>query len=1124
MFRALYGSSHPEVARALLSLGESYEAMDQLAESKEYKNKSVAMFEVFYKDTHSEVSQARKSLLKTQSAHISALKESNPVNTGAPSLPRVRTVYPQHLTLLPTPRHGKEPEGENTLLRDYYSKAGFPYVKSLFDEDRSRHVKDLECQLMLLEQKLVKQDKEGGEAREDHVAKHHERRFEWVKTPLGSEDLFKNRSTKPGDPEKEISRILLTGDPGTGKTALSRQLAYQWSQGLWGQEFHTLYLLPVRSLQQDRYNNDNDRKQETLATAIVNNCFKATSNESEYKRLRDHIEQELDKSTTLVILDGLDERAGASEEILRQAQAGTHKLLMLSRPYGVDTERRLAEIEIEHVGFNREQLKAYVQAEVSDGDRASELLDYIDKHANIREITHVPVNLQILCALWQDEDYGVKKEELEQGSLPSLYKLFIKFIWKRYTKKFDLADECEEEVFGTLGQIGLVALSQGKAQISPGLVDQYAKQDKLKERCKDSGFLLLEYVGEDKGKQRGFYEFPHLTFQEYFAGCTLAGKFLSKDEREEASDFLSEHKYESQYGRTLSFMAGEVSRRTKGVKGIKELLQLLGKSDEELIGVQHLRLQLRVVHEWLCIASKQEAERGMEALEDEFHVLSSLEAWFVRALAHVRLEGYDAGRPGRDLLGLLKSSLQTFGSIVRHAPGLLELFKEAAQGPHGAVRLAAVSSLGGALAGAHEDTRDMLQAMANELHESRAVKEAAGAALSQAQGAESTQDETAVGGGTAQGSLEGVRESASQSPEALLAQLRQAAKDAESERDDALRSARGSLVQAVATATQEKFGALLDLLLPAAKDRDVYVRLAAQEALWKAPLDALLAQYWSRPDTSLISYITPRLYHTPLVIKSTRKGAQQVLLYAAAGQASKCEQPQGVVEDFERHVQDALSQLSDVELKLSARLDKSVWEHYFGSVGEEPVLPDGLEAILDSLCPFWGGRQVRDTHMLVLIPSHVAGKPLTLDYLEELIQSPQEGHGTKYRLYRDAVRQAIGSQSPDSSYWVLMTRDVLPGSRFKNYEDQCALIAEHVNRTGISYEVPGALEASVVMLLHHVWSGERLYSNNPDTYTRCRDKDTDGDPVVVGGFSSGGLHVPYYNYDFSFGVSALRKF
>ena len=212
-------------------------------------------------------------------------------------------------------------------------------------------------------------------------------------------------------------------------------------------------------------------------------------------------------------------------------------------------------------------------------------------------------------------------------------------------------------------------------------------------------------------------------------------------------------------------------------------------------------------------------------------------------------------------------------------------------------------------------------------------------------------------------------------------------------------------------------------------------------------------------------------------------------------------------------------------------LDASLWERYYGAVGSVPSPPSGIDQILNSPCPFWRGKQVKETHLLALIPSHVGGKPLTLDYLGELIQSPKGGgHKTQYRdheYYSKYVRPAIGHQSPDSSYWVLMTKDVLPESRNKRYEDQCALVADHANRTGLAYEVPGALEVAVLMLLHHVRSGERLYRDGilAWTYTRCREK-VQGYPVVVGGFSSGGLYVSD-DYDYSHygsGVAGLRKF
>ena len=206
----------------------------------------------------------------------------------------------------------------------------------------------------------------------------------------------------------------------------------------------------------------------------------------------------------------------------------------------------------------------------------------------------------------------------------------------------------------------------------------------------------------------------------------------------------------------------------------------------------------------------------------------------------------------------------------------------------------------------------------------------------------------------------------------------------------------------------------------------------------------------------------------------------------------------------------------------SSVIDASVWQQYFGDVGATPLLPDNIENILNSPCPFWPGRQVRETHLLALIPAQVAGQPLTLDYLGELIKRPRgEGHATKYRYYWDGLREAIGSQASGSSYWVLMTKDVLPESRSKSSAAQCALVERHQG-----YTVPGALEAAVVMLLHHVRSGDRLYTDNPVTYTHCLDKDTNGWPVIFGDFSSGGLYINYHNYDTSHnvGIAALRKF
>src|SRR3981189_1843179 len=50
---------------------------------------------------------------------------------------------------------------------------------------------------------------------------------------------------------------------------------------------------------------------------------------------------------------------------------------------------------------------------------------------------------------------------------------------------------------------------------------------------------------------------------------------------------------------------------------------------------------------------------------------------------------------------------------------------------------------------------------------------------------------------------------------------------------------------------------------------------------------------------------------------------------------------------------------------------KAMWAKYFGDSGIEPPLPSTIPEILNSRCPFWPDKKVRQTHLLVLIPETV---------------------------------------------------------------------------------------------------------------------------------------------------------
>jgi len=221
----------------------------------------------------------------------------------------------------------------------------------------------------------------------------------------------------------------------------------------------------------------------------------------------------------------------------------------------------------------------------------------------------------------------------------------------------------------------------------------------------------------------------------------------------------------------------------------------------------------------------------------------------------------------------------------------------------------------------------------------------------------------------------------------------------------------------------------------------------------------------------------------------------------------------------------------------SIAFGKAKWETYFGDVGKEPPLPPHIDEILASPCPYDPGKTVQETHMLVLVPATVNGKPLTPNSLGELIKTPRGGgHATQYRNIYPSILEKYGNISCRESHWVLMTRDVLPGTERKSFKDQCALLGGFRE-----YRVLTLVEAITCVGTEYVVSGNRLYGDNPWTYTRC-EEDIGDNPwtytrceedikegarkaqIEVGGFSVAGLSLFIFHDDVTYGIAGGWKF
>ena len=203
--------------------------------------------------------------------------------------------------------------------------------------------------------------------------------------------------------------------------------------------------------------------------------------------------------------------------------------------------------------------------------------------------------------------------------------------------------------------------------------------------------------------------------------------------------------------------------------------------------------------------------------------------------------------------------------------------------------------------------------------------------------------------------------------------------------------------------------------------------------------------------------------------------------------------------------------ITEIEWKFGAKK----WAKYIGDVGEEPPLPEKLDELLKSPCRYWKGKQVKDTHMLTLIPATVNGEKLTLERLGELVKTPKAGHAGHYGVWYPGGNERAKA---DRSYWALMTKDVVSKTQSASYGKQRKLLKA-------GYETPKLIEAAVSIFMAYVSEKEELYTRKPLTFTQCQEKASGFNyQMKVGGSAGGGLGVfNSMNNDIYRGLAGVRK-
>jgi hypothetical protein len=197
-----------------------------------------------------------------------------------------------------------------------------------------------------------------------------------------------------------------------------------------------------------------------------------------------------------------------------------------------------------------------------------------------------------------------------------------------------------------------------------------------------------------------------------------------------------------------------------------------------------------------------------------------------------------------------------------------------------------------------------------------------------------------------------------------------------------------------------------------------------------------------------------------------------------------------------------------------------------------PVLPRDIHQILGSKCPIYSNKRISETHSLYLIP------PGTVNELEARVSTygqqlySNDENPLRFRHFFDATRQEHGNIQFHEYEWILISNDVLPGSRDQPLQKQAQMVADLSAKSFTDYQVPTLREAVASIFLHKIATGKSLYQaankQNGSRYTYTRIKETShGRHLIVGGSAPSGVFVSggysYGDYE-DIGVAALRKF
>ncbi len=446
-------------------------------------------------------------------------------------------------------------ESVTNTFKSYYQN----YFKtiSLLIEDDKKHIEDIYVNLAIIKEEKEEDIRDKSKLLDrDKIINSYEEIYK-PKESIAIEELIEKSS------KYNSAKALIYGKAGIGKTTFCKYISYRWAKGELYNEFDNIVYIALREWEEGG-----------LESIIKKIYFQ--------EKYKDYV-IEINQSKTLFLFDGYDELVDTS--ILHNA-IKTYNLqnyIITSRPYGYRKSDFDVNEVFEIIGFTDENVTAYIDKFFEEQSHKTNLQNFLQQNINIEHIAYMPLMLEMICSLWREKAKS-NQSFLSPMTMTELYGEVIEYIFFEYSETNNTAyiQDREDEIFDYLGKIAFEGLKRQVIVLDKSIIKE--KKKFFVDYVLKTGFLKSDR--KHRNPLMNSYEFPHLTFQEYFSAL-----YVSKLPKEEISEVVRDYKFYPHMQVFFIFLSGLIDDK-------EFLLGEIESEPRDLVGFYIFELSLICVAEF----------------------------------------------------------------------------------------------------------------------------------------------------------------------------------------------------------------------------------------------------------------------------------------------------------------------------------------------------------------------------------------------------------------------------------------------------------------------------------------------------------------------------------------------